>query len=59
MDMDGGLQRKYNRLRSLLASDNRSHPSVDVEIQDLRRDIQGSLAISGPVPGLDPSVLTD
>lgn len=40
--MDEGLNRKYDRLKSLLAAGNVDAPHIQTEIADLRRDILGS-----------------
>jgi hypothetical protein len=42
MNMDLGLEGKYNRLRNLLGAGNVDAPHIQTEIVDLRRDILGS-----------------
>ncbi len=42
MEMDEGLSRKYDRLRSLLRVGNADAPHIKTEIADLIRDIKGS-----------------
>ena len=41
-EMDEGLQRKYDRLRSLLNAGNVDAPHIQIEIEDLRNDIRGN-----------------